>query len=83
MITGFSILVGFLNVVLFPLSYSISTALIGSYSIARGIDLFAHGFINEYTLSMEIEEGRLAEVTSVTFIYLVGVLIVTIIGVFV
>lgn len=57
--------------------------MIGAYCIARGIDLIAHGFINEYTLAIEIEEGRLADVSGITILYIVGVYVLTLIGVLV
>jgi hypothetical protein len=79
-VAGFSIFSGALTILLFPYSYSMGTALIGAFAIGKGINMIVGGYVNEYTLAMEIAEGRISNVGYTTYLYLVGTVIVAIIG---
>lgn len=58
----------------------LGTAFIGSYSLMRGIGLYAGGFQNEYTIAQEIQSGAVDNILWTTYAYLAGVLVTFIIG---
>lgn len=58
----------------------IGTSFIGSYAFFRGISMYVGGFQNEYTIASEIKSGAVDNILWTTYAYLVGVLILFIIG---
>jgi len=58
----------------------LGTAFIGAYALMRGIGMYAGGFQNEYTIATEIGSGAADNILWTTYAYLVGILIMFIVG---
>ncbi len=82
-IIGFAAIFAALSFFIFDHILIGSTSLIGAYALIRGISLYAGGYPNEFTLAELIKQGLFKEINFTFYIYLVGILIVFIGGVFV
>lgn len=75
-----AIICAILAFIFFNPAVILGTAFIGSYATLRGIGMYAGGFQNEYTIATEISSGAADNIEWTTYAYLVGVMILFIIG---
>jgi len=77
---GCALVCAILAFIFFNPAVILGTAFIGAYALMRGIGMYAGGFQNEYTIATEISSGATDNILWTTYAYLVGVLIMFIIG---
>jgi hypothetical protein len=79
--TAFAALFAFLAFRFFESILIYGTAFIGSYAFVRGISLFTGHYPNEIEIFQQLENGIKPELDGYIYIYLVGILVVFVIGV--
>lgn len=64
-----------LGALYFPISFIVNTSLVGSYIFYRCIAIYAGGFVNEFAVVKEREEGRYTHIDWRNYIYVLFIFI--------
>lgn len=78
----FAAVLGVLSLFWYQYIVIICTSILGSYLFIRGISFYAGGYPNEFTIYEKIQTGAVNAVPGTFYAYMVGMLIVCVIGIF-
>jgi hypothetical protein len=79
----FGLTLGVLSCFFFHYIVIACTSIIGAYLFMRGISLFAGGYPNEFTIYERIRDGDMSAVPWTFYMYMIGMLIMFLIGGFI